>query len=255
MGSEGLTFDDARWVLERLDPVAPLLLIGGQALNFWCDYFADARPELRLQGPLASKDIDFQGARWLVEKCAELLGAKADLPRSMDDSTPASGKLICHDGTGRECEIDFLSQVYGLDGKEALDAGIVVEIPELNTTVKVLHPVHCMLSRVHNVVGLPGQYDTSHGIKQLCASLICCQEGIKTEAKSDPKAARRWIKAVFQFSLKNSRAKRIYKTHGIDPFDGVPDHGLEDLPSQFHETGYPAMRRQLAAKRAQSSGS
>lgn len=43
-----------------------LILIGGQALNYWCDYYRVNNPVLEQHGPFASKDLDFQASRDLI---------------------------------------------------------------------------------------------------------------------------------------------------------------------------------------------
>jgi hypothetical protein len=70
---------------------------------------------------------------------------------------------------------------YGLDGAEVHDTALAVEIVDdagTSTGVRfhVMHPVLSMESRVHNVVGLPGSYDTEQGRKQLWVSILCARE-------------------------------------------------------------------------------
>jgi hypothetical protein len=239
-----LSFDDTVPVLERLAEVPAIVLVGGQALNFWCVEYAE---QLGGLGPFTSKDIDFQGARNSVLTCAGLLKefqAEALLPR-IDDSTPSSGLVKYVDSSGAEREIDFLTSVFGLDGGEVLERSrreFVTTLSGGEFCVRVMHPFHCMQSRVFNVVGLPGQYNNDHGLRQLRASIACLRAMIEQVAKDNPRDALKLIKRVFRFA-KHRRARRLRATHEISVFDAVPVS--PHLPNAFHETEYPRMRRSL----------
>ncbi len=68
-------------VLTRLGPAAEnVVLIGGQALNFWVKQYLQRAPTLRAEGPFASKDIDFCGTQEEARLCARALGGRAEVP-------------------------------------------------------------------------------------------------------------------------------------------------------------------------------
>ncbi|MHB8878784.1 MAG: hypothetical protein ACYC8T_34215 [Myxococcaceae bacterium] len=58
-----------------------IVLVGGQAVNFWADYYAKTDPVLAGRQPFTSKDIDFRGNQKAVESCAERLGRRALVAR------------------------------------------------------------------------------------------------------------------------------------------------------------------------------
>ena len=70
-----------------------LVLIVGQAVNFWAEIYAHRVSELEASSPYTSKDIDFCGDRKAVSVCADRLGAKAVLA-ALDESTPNSGVIV-----------------------------------------------------------------------------------------------------------------------------------------------------------------
>ena len=75
-----LTYEDTARVLKKLADVEhPIVLVGGQAVNFWASYYQERVPALANGGPYASKDIDFVGGPKAVEECARCLGGRARL--------------------------------------------------------------------------------------------------------------------------------------------------------------------------------
>jgi hypothetical protein len=57
-----LSYADIKPVLARLgDLTEDIVLVGGQAVSFWVDFYSGRDPELARLVPLASKDIDFCG--------------------------------------------------------------------------------------------------------------------------------------------------------------------------------------------------
>ncbi len=92
---------ELREILFCLSEEAPdLILVGGQAVNFWAvRYYEDSEQWNALQ-PYASEDIDFLGSRKDVEKIALALGGAVtvNLNRSFDASPQAGVVLVEHNG-------------------------------------------------------------------------------------------------------------------------------------------------------------
>jgi hypothetical protein len=60
-------------LLRRLGD-AKLVLVGGQAVNFWAEVYAPRVSEIAANAPYTSKDIDFCGDRSAVTDCANRIG-------------------------------------------------------------------------------------------------------------------------------------------------------------------------------------
>jgi hypothetical protein len=160
-----------------------LVLVGGQAVNFWASYYERRVPELANEAPFTSKDIDFCGDQRTVRLCAERLGGKARMA-TFDDATPNSGIVVFVDAAGVIRTLDIVSAPFGLDGEEVRATALPVEVldeADVATGARfyVMHPVLSMESRVHNVVGLAASYDTEQGRKQLRASILCAGEFLR----------------------------------------------------------------------------
>jgi len=249
-----LAFADVKAILTKLERIADsVVLVGGQAVNFWAEFYAARVPAIEREAPFTSKDIDFCGDVRAVRVCAERLGGTSRIA-TMDDHTPNTGVVTFLDGDGVERTIDFLDAPLGLRAKEVHRLAIPAEI--LDSTGKptgppfrIMHPVQVMESRVHNVMKLPG-YDSPAALKQLRLSVICAREFIRDMVASDRvRVALTLNERIFTFCLKDRDGRVVDAKHGLDPFAAVAADD-DRLPARFRETRYPQMQRELAARRA-----
>jgi hypothetical protein len=89
-----LGYLDIRPILARLSDLdRDLVLVGGQAVNFWAFVYEGRVPALARAGPFASRDVDFCGDRRTVRLCAQRLGGLAHVS-TMDDATPNNGTVV-----------------------------------------------------------------------------------------------------------------------------------------------------------------
>ncbi len=255
MTASPLTYADAIHVLERLETLPTLVLIGGQALNLWAEYYSIQCDELTELAPFASQDIDFQGGQHLAKLCALSLGGRLDLPK-LDDLTVNTAIVHYVDSTNEERSIDFVKEPFGpnkskhrrdgmrLSASAVLAGSIEVVIPKPAggiVSVRVMHPTHCLQSRVYNVVGIPGKND-AHGLRQLKASVLCAREHVRAVAKESSVNARKLNKRIFRFACSRA-ALKLHKLHGIDVFDSVCVDPA--LPERFRTQGYEEWRKSL----------
>lgn len=249
--SDGLAYVDIKPILSRLgDVTTRIVLVGGQAVNFWADYYS-SRVLALAQEYFTSKDIDFCGDRTAVRLCAERLGGQFRLA-GMDDHTPNTGIVTFIDEHGIKRIIDFIDQPYGLRAGDVRKTALPIEVldEDGNPTgvgFKVMHPVWCMMSRVCNTMGLPG-YATSHALKQLRASVLCAREFLLDLVEGEEyRAVIKLNERIFKFCHDSDPGLRVKSAHGIDPFDAVV---VDDrLPEVFRQRRYPQMVSWLKAKR------
>ncbi len=253
-----LGYVDIRPVLARLaDLDRDLVLVGGQAVNFWAFVYEARVPALARAGPFASRDVDFCGDRRTVRVCAQRLGGRAYVS-TLDDATPNSGTVVFVDSAGVERSLDILSAPFGLGASEVRATAIAVDILDdigKTTGVRfhVMHPVLCMESRVHNVAGLPDAYDTERGRTQLRASIVCAHEFMRDvldggfEFDDPQRTVLKLNERVFRFCMRDRDAQELYRRHPeIDPARGILDDGR--LPRAFHEKRVVQMRELLATR-------
>jgi hypothetical protein len=258
-----LSYFDVRPVLAKIaDLERDLVLVGGQAVNFWASYYENRVPELAREAPFTSKDIDFCGDQRTVRLCAERLGGEARIA-TFDDATPNSGTVVFVDAAGVTRTLDIVSAPFGLGGEEVHATALPVEILDDAGAVTggkfhVMHPVLVMESRVHNVIGLAAAYDTEQGRKQLRASILCAREFLRDvldgrmDAADPERAVMKMNERVFRFSTRDRHAKELYRSRGIDPAKVMLDD--ERLPAAFRSKRLPQMLAALGARERGAPG-
>jgi hypothetical protein len=199
----------------------------------------------------ATKDIDSCGDRTAVRLCAERIGGQSKLA-GMDDHTPNTGIVTFIDEHGIERVIDFIDQPYGLRADDVRKTALPIDVLDkggnpTGISFNVMHPVWCMMSRVHNTMELPG-YGTPHARKQLKASVLCAREFLLDLLESEEyRAVIKLNERIFKFCHDNNSGLRVKSDHGIDPFDAVV---VDDrLPAAFRQRRYPQMVSWLREKR------
>jgi len=251
-----LSYRDVEALLIRLGDSSPaMVLIGGQALNFWAEQYSARAPEIGAQVHYASKDVDFCGSRAAVVECARRIGGRPLLPANFEP-TPSSGQVVFMDDAGVERVIDFLVQPFGLDAADVERTSLPVEVLDdmrrpTGARFRVMHPERCMESRIHNVAGLPG-YDTPRALAQLRASIVCTREFLRDlMAAGRVRPVLDLAERIFHICHDHLSGRAVYQRHGIDPFLAVaPD---PRLPAEFNEIRYPQMSARLDVRRARAS--
>lgn len=241
-----LTPAEAGVVLQCLgDLTSAIVLVGGQALAFWVAQYAD---RFSPPGPINSKDIDFCGSQADVKTAAARLGGTYQVPEPFAH-TPNTGIVQFVDSSGHDRRIDFLDAPYGLDYVNVAKRSVEVHVPlrEGSVTFRVMHPIHCLQSRISNIGGLP-DYRTAHGLNQARASVSCAREFIRDVLDHEgPRAAGRLNEDVYRFAWGNLHARNVFRDYGIDAFEAV----LVDqrLSPDFLAKRYPDMQRRLERRR------
>lgn len=235
MSDRHLTFDQSARVLRLLSGLN-IVLVGGQALNHWCRQFEDA-PEL--EGKVfTSKDVDFQGTASDMYEAAERLHGEP--VRAAKGPTTFLGYVQFQpdDGEGA-AKVDFLSAPEGLAASDVYDGSIEIDIDDIH--LRVMHPVHCLASRVANVMTIPNKYDNDHGVSQLRAAIVCVREYFQLLIAAENQGLYPQVEVVLRLSAKPTCVK-LYNEKRIDVLEALPRHGLAD---NFYEKRLPQMKRLL----------
>jgi hypothetical protein len=134
-------------------------LFGGQAVNFWADYFdrkVDAK-ELHTLRPFASKDCDI----WVSPRAWNEI-KNAERGRLVRGTSPIDGQLgILTLQQSPLRMVDLMSSVYGIRHEEL--ARLCERAPVFNG-VKVMDPIYLFRSKCHCLLGLDqsDRQDTRH---------------------------------------------------------------------------------------------
>ncbi len=140
------------------------VVVAGQSVNIWAQYFIKAVPELGDYLPFVSKDIDLLSSLSEVRAMETVLDGK--LQRFKDVRQPMFG--LFKSNTDPELQFDLLRSVYGPVSSERLKrrSQIVGGIP-------VIDPISLFVSKAHNVACL--QQENRQDIRHLkILRLVVC---------------------------------------------------------------------------------
>lgn len=166
-------------LLAALPDGEDLLIVGGQALNFWAERFPDCT-DLEAHQPYASKDMDVFGKVAAARRFAKSIGGKV-LERDPNNPVAFVEAVVALDERDRQTSIDFLNYVLGTKPADVVKHAVEFEVPVPEADrqghgrpavirFRVMHPLHVLQSRIANVekleVGAPPHSSTSTATPQ-----------------------------------------------------------------------------------------
>ena len=156
--TRGIRFSDVLDIAKKVPDLSGIVLVGGQALNFWSEQFGIAgTPETEvIYGAAVSDDIDFLGPARAARLFGEATTGKVSIA-GMDDAHSPNTGLVKLELYGEERLIDFLDGMKGFSSSEiktVKEWAAPVRIRHGDSTpLYVMHPIHCLQSQLENVYG------------------------------------------------------------------------------------------------------
>jgi hypothetical protein len=196
------------------------LLVGGQALAFWAQYY-QVKP-LGVLSVNVTSDADFVGTARVARDLSQSLkplGWRYWQP-SVDDVTTQTAKLSKHiDGQGIK-QIDFLGSIIGLK-TEAIQRRAVVLSLANGIRIRVLHPLDVLESRLKNLAQLPSKRD-SQGIAQAHLAVEVVRCFLEQLLSEEPE--RRLLDAIERVirMAQEKSLEAVFHDYEIDLLDAVP---------------------------------
>lgn len=196
-------------------------LEGGQAVNFWAEYFSakGAKEVLSPFIPFASKDCDV----WASYTALQYIRSKGDGCRFLPNSSPADGQvgIVILEGAP-ERKIDIMTSVYGIAQsrmKQLKERSLVIG------GIRVIDPIRLFQSKCHCLLGLDqsDRQDKKH-LQILCLLVPEHIEGLLGEVMGQRLSQRNLINElkILQKILKTNRVKRAIEQIGVDPISLMP---------------------------------
>lgn len=237
-----LTEEEIDLILHCCDGRA--LLVGGQALAFWGQYY-----RIKLHGELAisvTSDADFIGTAQHARELSKALKAEGwrYWQPSPDEATSQTAKLSKRiEGFGIK-QIDFLDRIVGLKTDGIQRRAVALELAD-GTRLRVLHPLDVLESRLKNLAELPSKRN-AHGIAQAHLAIEvarCLLEDLLREASARLLDA---IERMAQISGQKS-LQAVLHDHGMDVLGAVP---ADRIPNEaFRTRRWPQILAQVAQRR------
>jgi hypothetical protein len=245
-----LSFGDVLAVLQRVPELKSIVLVGGQALNYWAERLGIVDPEAPgPYGPALSDDIDFLGSARDALIFGEATGGAVAIA-GMDDHSPNTA-LVTLDIDGETHLIDFLGSMKGFSAQElerARQWAVPLKLPRATSaTLYVMHPVHCLEAQLENVYGRalnrrgdPGG-ERYTGRIQLAIE-ACRRIGNRHVDEGDPRSALKIAERIHELSLLPS-AMRARFEDDVHVERGIPDASA--MPAEFREKRLLQLQEQL----------
>lgn len=190
------------------------VLIGGQAVAFWIQYFG-IEPRLAA----LTEDIDYLGTKAEAKRVAARLRLPHKLKlATLDDHTPNSALIsIEMEGYDRPVLIDYLASVIGIESKHAQDSAVVVECE--GQPLRVLHPLQLLQTKIWNLYRLESKR-TAEGIEQarLAMEIAAAYMG---QAEMPQKDLLEAIAAVGRFAA-TTPAQFAADRYGLNCLNAIP---------------------------------
>lgn len=224
------------------------IVVGGQAVNLWIDYYSKEGACLAV--PIASKDIDVVGDVELAAECALALKARCRRVNRVREAVPINAIVFVGDEKDG-LKIDFQD---GSDPNPPKEIEVhAVPLPTEWGKVRVMHPLHCVKSRIYNVLEIRHKgklkYDNTHGRAQMHAAMRVFRHFTEELVAIDdgPRKVLKLYEDLFKFA-KGPLGTKLWDSKRIDVFDCIQP--LTTLPKEFQETRYPQMRKSLNREKA-----
>ncbi len=244
-----LSIRDVRSVIERIPDLSGIVLVGGQALNYWAEALGIANENSREPyGPALSGDIDFLGPPAAALAFGNAAGGRVKIPGFDDAHSPNTG-LVTIDLDGEEHLIDFLGGLKGFSHRElgearraAIEVGLV---PGKHQPMLVMHPMHCLQSQLENVYGRDLNRRSEPGgdryVGRVRLAIEACRR-ITDEylARNDTRSALKVAEKLHALSLLPA-AMRARLEDGVCVDDGITASSA--VPRDFLEKRLPQLRR------------
>jgi hypothetical protein len=228
-----------------------VILVGGQSLTTWVEYYKIALPPF--DGPYLTADADFLGTKADAQIVADELGGTAVFA-GMDDHTPEVATVEFQGEDGHPLHIDVLLSVIGVSERDITKLAVPVQLNDWDP-IQVMHPVLVLVSRCANLERLPNKR-TGNGITQARVACAVVQRYLE-ECLADPNRAREALRAADRIAAlaQSSAGIFVWKQWGIDVLGTIDP---QKMPGEFsrswpHEVARVEKKRQIAARQTSAA--
>lgn len=239
--------------------LAPLLkaagrsgvLVGGQALAVWVDYFGIAASWGADEDAVITRDIDFLGDRELVERVAKAFPARTVFPprRAL---TALVGQVEIPQPGGTFLNVDVIHKVFGVDAGGIRKRAVDIEFEQRGETIRfaVMHPVDVLRSRLANLAKL-AEKQTSAGVRQVRLATQVVRHFIARvaddgDAAEGQKRALKAIEIVAKLA-RSAAGRKARDAFGVDFVAAIPADCIKS--EAFRKQRWPRLLAQLEKRR------
>lgn len=253
--------DDFYYVVDKTSRSPDrLVLVGGQALEVW-GVVLDVPPPIAVASGgqhfhALTVDADWLGQKADAQWLADLLGINQTelyIPAA-DDPTPSTAVLYL-ERNGRVMLMDFLAGITGITNTELLKYAADVDVDMPNGTsvpLRVLDPVHCLLSRMANLKAYSSKRQGNGVLQaQWAQSILRAYLHYMVQNGAPEETMRAQCHRVAELAEFGSKAAEFCFTHyKIDPLQTVDDTVVAAGGAGFTEMDWPRTVERIRRKQA-----
>ena len=238
MGQENEAYMPAELVRRVLEcATADEVLVGGQALAYWMDYYNIRMPSSG--APAISRDVDFftRSAANIepLKRFARALHGREEV-NDIRNLSALIGSAIAPAEDGRVYNVDLLHDVVGLK-RDMLEANAVsVPLPGTSAVLRVMHPLDVLQSRNANLHSLAEKQDEAGQLQLRLAIDVArafLEEQINAITENRDVTKQECRRAIFDVIgtvddySKEDAAKKNAERFGIFLADAIPAWRIE----------------------------
>jgi hypothetical protein len=199
------------------------LLVGGQALAIWAEFF-----QIEPTGVLSEKitaDIDFIAPKSVANRLSLVLKWRLYLP-TFEDSTSQTAKVATTLPDGGVKQVDFLSSIVGLVTAKIQERASELELP-IGSKVRILSPLDVLESRLRNLDILSSKQNAV-GIAQAELAIAVVGKFFDFLISSDRgvRGLLDAVKRVTQIAFDRRLAQVCFK-YDLNPLSSIPAEKIE----------------------------
>lgn len=222
-----------------------VILVGGQALCLWADFYGVDTNPIGSFGSL-TKDADFLGRRSDVKPIANSMSGKAIYP-SERAMTAIAGQVQLRLDSNEFLNIDVIHKVFGFDADAIRNKALEGNFGK--ATFLIMHPLDVFKSRIENLAGLKDKQNPE-GIAQTKIVLQVVNKFIVAINNENEKSALKAIEQVASIA-KSSAGRNVAKNYGIHFLDAIPVGSIKNL--QFQEVRLPRLYAEFGVNSHEAS--
>lgn len=225
----------------------PAVLVGGQSLTFWVDFFNIPVPEV--DTPYLTQDIDVLATKHDALIVAKELHGTCKIA-DLDDATPNTAIVIYDTPDGRKLLVDFMGTLIGLSNEEIRKTAVELDHPEYGL-IRILHPTLVLKSRIVNLHRL-AQKRHANGVEQARLAVPVVRAFLEYYVRNGLAGANPDKYLIDRIVWLHDQAlsdagKFVYAEWGIDVMQAAPMDSVQN--QDFHTQHKPRMEAEIATKR------
>lgn len=230
----------------------PAILVGGQSLTFWVDFFKIPVPKSNT--PYLTQDADVLATKHDARIFATELQGTLNIPKP-GDHTPNTAIVTYRTPDGRTLFVDFMGTLIGLTNEEIRKTAVEFEHPEYGF-IRILHPTLVLKSRIVNLHRLQSKRDTN-GIEQARLAVLTAKaffENYIALGLAGTNPDRYLVDRVKWLGKLALSEAGIYAfaQWGIDVMEAAPRNLITN--KKFHAEHWPRLDSRIRAKRDRRLG-